>query len=200
MNSIFFTGSTECHVVSSETSSAFPLQAVTSFLCLFSTSVLVLFMFGANGRLRDLFPAVLGLWSAVSRMIYRTLHLDGTHYSTLMEWVMELDYASEGTHRSHVGRSLHFLTGGAAIRNLTLQTHFLFTLMDCRIVISSTHFFSLWKAKFDFTTLTVILCVYYISYWRCLILYDFIFVYKHNSTSLFLGVFLFDSSVFHVCW
>lgn len=85
MNFVFFTGSTECHVVSSETSSAFPLQAATPFLCLFSTSVLVLFMFGTNRGLRDLFPVVLGLWSAVSRMIYRTLCLDGTHYSKLME-------------------------------------------------------------------------------------------------------------------
>lgn len=84
MDSVF-TGSTERHVVSSETSLAFPLQAVASFLCLFSTTVSVLFMVRANRGRHDLFPTVLGLWSAVSPMIYRTLCFDGTHYSVLMK-------------------------------------------------------------------------------------------------------------------
>lgn len=66
------------------------------------------------------------------------------------------------------GKELTLPHGGAAIRNLTLRTHFLFTLMDCRTVVLTTHIFSLWKAKLDLTRPTVILCAYYI-----LILIDF---------------------------
>lgn len=83
-------------------------------------------------------------------------------------------------------RELTLPHGGAAIRNLTLRTHFLFTLMDCRTIVSSTHFFH--SEKPNLTRPTVILCAYYI-----LILIDFAWfcVISFLSASIILLLLLF---------
>lgn len=140
MDSVF-TGSTERHVVFSETSLAFPLQACGFLsMSLFNNCLGVVY---GQGKQRTAWFISRGPW-----LMERCQPND---LQDIMFWWHTLQRADEMSDGAWLpfwrdasftcGKELTLPHGGAAIRNLTLRTHFLFTSMDCRTIVSSTHFF-----------------------------------------------------------